>query len=519
MEGSRDRELDGIFEPGEYGYRDGLMPRTWHNECCSRRELRLRNHAGGQFVFNVCAGTGAGKTDLAGLIASSDLNLGRIRRVVVCVPTKVVQASTAETFRDKFDIHLALFDSRKHRNGVTSDNQGYVVTYGNLARQASRHARITGYEPTLVVFDEVHHLGDNASWGLAAQFAFARAPYVLAMSGSPIRPAGGGQIVWANYIPSKNLPGVLEYEADYVYTLGRAILDGYCREPDFRFSDDAVVEISYTDGRKAELVGFKEDVHADLASLRLNAAVNHKSAARKPFLSRALSEIRKAGRKAIIFLGSDAGDGTTPTEDATKHLPGQLVDLGYSPDEFMVITKDTPRSHDRIRQFRQSKTAWILITINMVSEGANVPELSAAIFLTNWTSDLSFIQRIGRALRFMGTGDHKDAWIYLFHHPSYRDVALRIKEQINAAVFERKRREREGVEPREFPCRPEARAISGGEITYTIWNGQKYPAPLYYDAVRIIESRNISKAYLTDVIESLAKEQCDGDGGQDRRHA
>ena len=39
----------------------------------------------------------------------------------------------------------------------------------------------------MVVFDEVHHLGENASWGAAASEAFSSAKARLHLSGTPFR--------------------------------------------------------------------------------------------------------------------------------------------------------------------------------------------------------------------------------------------------------------------------------------------------------------------------------------------
>lgn len=510
-------ELTGVFEDGEYGFRNGMLPRIWHNEFSRKREKSIGDHAGGQHVYNLYAGTGAGKTCAAGMVASDDLNLNRVRRVVVCVPTVAIAANTREVFREVFGIHLAKFDARSHRNGVTSDWQGYVATYPGIARQAARHRRIASYEPTLVIFDEVHHLGDGESWGDAAQLAFGSVPYVVTMTGSPLRPKNMGRIPFAVYVPTERAD-VLRYQADYPYTLGRAMIDGYCREPDFRFSDDAVVNVRPAGTDKEFPVRFDEPVSDFLAQLRLTAAVQYGSPTRRRLLECSLAEIRAAGRKCIIFLGGDTANTdavNTPTGDATILLPSELGALGIGRDEFMVITMADKKPHEKVKQFRQSRTAWILVTVNMVSEGVDIPELSAAIFLTTWVSDLSFIQRIGRALRFMGKGDHPDAWFYLFHHPSYHAIAKEIKREREAEAILRAKRQREqnGEGHGNARERTEAVAVSGGEITYAVWNGERYAAPVYAEALRYVESRGMSKAFLAEVIDHINKGRNDGNAG------
>lgn len=504
-------ELDWMFEDGEYGFRRGMSPRVWHGDFVTAREVSIAGHAGGRHVFNLFAGTGSGKTVAAAMAASNDLNSGRVRRVTVVVPSLVIAANTIEVFRDGFGIHLAAFDGRSHKDGVTSNWQGYVTTYAAVARAASRHRRISKLERTLVIFDEVHHLGEGESWGDAAQLAFSVCPYVLAMSGSPIRPRNGF-IPFARYVPTDR-PDVLRYAADFRYPLGRAIVEGYCREPDFRVCDDVTVRIKRPWSDVEEVVGFRDEVSDEDADRRLAAAVDFSSVARRTFLANSLSEIGAADRKTIIFLGGDTADSKTPTEDATELLPGQLSELGYASDEIVVVTQRDRNAHAKIQKFRRSPRAKILVTVNMVSEGADIPELSAAIFLTTWTSDLSFIQRVGRVLRYRGKGDHPDAWIYFFHHPRYAANAIDIREEIKAEAAILKKRQQETVpSPGGTPPRKtEAMAIGGGEITYAIWNGEKHPAHLFYPALKILSDKGISKAFLNDVIEHLKKERGRGD--------
>lgn len=517
-----DTELKGVFEDGEYGLRGGVVPRSWHIAARMSRESSIAklDRESGQHVFNLYAGTGAGKTILSGICGSMDMNSGRVRRIVVVGPSIPILERTREVYRECFGIHLAMFDGRKHKHGVTSDQQGYLVTYAGVATQPARHRRIATYEPTLVIFDEVHHLGEGESWGDAARLAFGAVPYVITMSGSPFRPKGLGTIPFARYVPTDR-DDILRYEADYSYSLGRSIIDGYCREPEFRFSNDTRVRISPAGSNREFEVSFQDKVSDAIAQLRLKAAVQYNSPSRRKFLASALSAIREAGRKVVIFLGGDTAESKTPTEDAMYLLPKELESLGIGLDEFMVVTERTPNAHSLIKEFRLSKRAWILITVNMVSEGVDAPELSAAIFLTTWTSDLSVIQRIGRALRFMGKGDHPDAWIYMFSHPSYEAIALNIKSEMKAeaAAREKAKRETGGETTDGPPQRTEAVAISGGEITHIVHNGERYPADLYQAAVARLRSLNLSMAYLDDTVKSMMRERDNGDGERDRQSA
>lgn len=512
-------ELANVFEPGEYGPRDGGM-RGWHTKARLERERSIAAHPGGQHTFNVYAGTGAGKTHWAGLCASVDLNLGRVRRVVVVVYTLPVLDRTREVFRKHFGVHLAEYDGRRHRHGVTSDQQGYILTYAALARKPKTHRKITSYEPTLVIFDEVHHLGDNESCGEAAKLAFGEAPYVVTMTGSPFRPNSTGTIAFANYDPVPDQPGILRYRACYSYPLGKAIAEGHCREPEFRFCDDAEVDITPAGSDRVVRVSFRDQLSDTLASLRLQGAVKYGAVSRTNFLRRAIEQCRAEGRKVIIFLGGDTVDGRTPTDDAHELLPGELNAMGVGSGEIAVITGRTKAPHLVMRKFQASETQWVMITVNRISEGADCPELSAAIFLTTWTSDLSFIQRLGRILRYRGPGDFATAVAYLFAHPSSVAAAEVIKAEFKAhqAVGEQRERREPQVGDGGPPAKPaQAIGISGGEITMVVRNGHRYRADLDARVQQMLKAQGLSMAYYHETYLTLAREA--SDVGTDRNDA
>ncbi|KUI36266.1 DEAD/DEAH box helicase family protein [Mycobacterium sp. GA-2829] len=67
---------------------------------------------------------------------------------------------------------------------------GAITTYQSLSAAPNMflaHVTDPGHR-TLVISDEVHHAGADASWGTPAQFAFAQgAAAILSLSGTPFR--------------------------------------------------------------------------------------------------------------------------------------------------------------------------------------------------------------------------------------------------------------------------------------------------------------------------------------------
>ena len=74
---------------------------------------------------------------------------------------------------------------------------------------------------TLVIFDEIHHLGDDLTWGDAIRKAFNGATFRLAISGTPFR-RDNNPIPFVKYESSTSV-------ADYVYGYSQAIYDKVCR--------------------------------------------------------------------------------------------------------------------------------------------------------------------------------------------------------------------------------------------------------------------------------------------------
>ncbi len=75
--------------------------------------------------------------------------------------------------------------------------------------------------PSLVILDEIHHAGDQATWGNALREAFEHARFRVGMSGTPFR-SDGTPIPFVHYDRG-------ESQADYAYDYTQALHDGVCR--------------------------------------------------------------------------------------------------------------------------------------------------------------------------------------------------------------------------------------------------------------------------------------------------
>jgi superfamily II DNA or RNA helicase len=185
----------------------------------------LEHHSGS---FLASATPAAGKTTFGLHIAHRMLAEGRVARVVVAAPTThICRQWAADAAR--YGIHLE--PNRPNGAGPEPrDLHGVAVTYATLAAGPQVHRRRAAELPTLLIADEPHHMGDDASWGRSTRSAFERARFRLLLSGTPFR-SDNTPIPWVAYDDD----GVSR--ADYAYGYTDALLERVCRPVTFHTYD------------------------------------------------------------------------------------------------------------------------------------------------------------------------------------------------------------------------------------------------------------------------------------------
>ncbi|MDQ1535608.1 MAG: hypothetical protein QOE58_1, partial [Actinomycetota bacterium] len=135
--------------------------------------------------FLAVATPGAGKTTYALRLATELFAMGLVSRVTVVAPTehlKTQWADAASRVGIRIDPH---FTNAAGRHGA--EFHGVAVTYAQVASKPLLHRARTKAAPTLVILDEIHHGGDNLSWGDAIREAFEPAAHRLGLTGTPFR--------------------------------------------------------------------------------------------------------------------------------------------------------------------------------------------------------------------------------------------------------------------------------------------------------------------------------------------
>ena len=179
----------------------------------------------------VVATPGAGKTRFAARVAHALLAGGAASRIVVVVPREHLKAQVARAMMGAGVVLDHKFTNAQR--SLASDVHGAVVTYQQvcaaprLYRQLCRDATAAG-GAVAVLLDEIHHAGDDATWGKALRDAFEPAAYRVSLSGTPFR-SDGTAIPFVRYEAGLSV-------ADFAYDYAAALEDGVCRALVFALS-------------------------------------------------------------------------------------------------------------------------------------------------------------------------------------------------------------------------------------------------------------------------------------------
>jgi len=359
--------------------------RGWQLEACGRYFASERRD------FLLVATPGAGKTACALTIAAELLGRHVIRAITVVTPTEHLKYQWAQAAH-----RAGIAVDPAYRNGqgrASADYTGIAVTYAQVAAHPALHRQRTEQRPTLVIFDEVHHVGDALSWGEAVREAFEPARRRLAMTGTPFR-SDTNPIPFVTYQPDAD--GGMRSASDYVYGYGPALGDGVVRP---------VIFLAYTGEMRwqtragDELTGaLGEPMTADLLAQAWRTALDPAGewiARVIDAADRRLTEVRKAMPDAGGLL--IAGD----HEDARAYAGLIRRVTGHRP---VVVLSDDKAAGKKIEAFAGSGDRW-MVAVRMVSEGVDIPRLAVGVYATSVGTALFFAQAVGRFVRARRRGE------------------------------------------------------------------------------------------------------------------
>ena len=363
----------------------------------------------GSFLLN--AAPGAGKTRPSIELARRLLASGAITRVAIVCPTSPLTRQWAQA-AGRLGLHLApdAPDLQPPR-----DFHGVAVTYARVASAPAAFAR-TCSPATLVVADEVHHLGDELAWGTGFEKAFASAGRRLLLSGTPFRSD-------ATPIPGVRYGADGVARPDYTYGYDDAVRDRICRPVEFIPFDGT---LQWRSGDDVIEAGFNDVLAGREASRRYRTAISVELENGLPKILREaherLERIRRSGGHR------DAG-GLVIAADSQHAAQVAKVLREVSGEAPTVVVHTDARAHAKLETFRQGNQRWI-VAVNMVSEGVDIPRLRVGVYATAAKTALIFRQIVGRFVRVVPGRPVERSWLYLPGDPVLQGHAADVEREL-----------------------------------------------------------------------------------------
>jgi superfamily II DNA or RNA helicase len=374
----------------------------------------LGRHDGEAFLAS--ATPAAGKTTFGLRVAYELLSSGRVQRVAILAPTAhIARQWAADAARYGIDLE----PNRPNAEGAEPpDRHGVAVTYQAVAAGPAPHRRACAQRRTLLIADEPHHMGEDASWGLTTMDAFARAELRLLLSGTPFR-SDNSPIPWVEY----DADGFSS--ADYTYTYTDALIDGVCRPITFVPYDGDMEWMSDGKRRRAD---FSVVLPRAEDARRLRTALDSGG----DWVRRVL---RDADARLAEIRAGDHPDAGGLVVAIDKHHAVELAARleAISGEPVMIVTSDEADASQRIARFAAGTQRWI-VSVLMVSEGVDIPRLRVGIYATTARTELFFRQVVGRFIRRSPAPRRQMSFLFLPSDITLKALAGRIEEERNHAI-------------------------------------------------------------------------------------
>jgi superfamily II DNA or RNA helicase len=368
-------------------------------------------------AFLASATPAAGKTTFGLHVAHRMLSEGRVARVAVVAPTTHICRQWAA---DAARYGIRLEPNRPNAAGPEPrDRHGVAVTYATVAAGAAVHRRRCAERPTLLIADEPHHMGEEATWGRSTVGAFERARFRLLLSGTPFR-SDNSPIPWVEY----GEDGISR--ADYSYGYTDALVDGVCRPVTFHTYGGDMEWVSDGRVRRAD---FGVVLPAVEAARRLRTALSPDG----DWIGHVLRDAHDTLSSLRAGTHPDAGGLVVAVDkEHAERLADRLARVvGERPD---VVTSDAPDASARIARFASGSAPW-LVSVLMVSEGVDVPRLRVGVYATTARTELFFRQVVGRFIRRTPAPKEQMSHLFLPSDPRLKQLAVEIEEERDHALL------------------------------------------------------------------------------------
>lgn len=387
-----------------------FTPRGWQIEATKKFYEEIKTNR----VFLLHAGVGSGKTLWASSIIKNFIDDGF--DVVIFSPKdaiKIEWANECKKFNIELDIRLVPQYSWKNSfNGVSLCYQVLKNNTNSLKEQITNK--------TIVVLDEHHHASDSGSWGIELENICENAGVILCLTGTPFR-SDNNKIPFVKYNEVKNndIDG-FEIWTDYSYSYSQSVLDRICCPTSFR-PINVIIK-----GESRILVGEEDKKY-------LNQLINASNG--NKFIDNAFNQanMELKGIRNTYYPEAKGLIIANTIEDA-KSIFANLQRQNIS---CSIITSDADSTTETIKDFRDNNKHWV-VTVQMVSEGVNIPQIRVILYLNNITTRTYFEQVMGRGVRnckvYQNAIDH--CYFYYPNFSLFNEVAETLEAGYKHFVFD-----------------------------------------------------------------------------------
>lgn len=435
-------------------------------------------------AFILHAFPGAGKSLAQCLVARTLIEQGYIDQVIFCVPSKLLREQMVD---DAAKVGLTLNGKRLDPTGF----MGIVTSYaqiGHLSRETGSMAnaellrKICGEKKTMVIADEMHHLGQGRNWGDAFELAFTQHSVVRLMtSGTPFR-SDNTHLPWCRY---KNRKIDLAPPHAYSYGYGLSSWNSKFSALGDRVVRDVVVhpwdgEINFTVNRYEGGVMTEErefthrlsdNIDAMYADVYEDSIDPDEDPVRLVDQRRLRKDITSKRRLAAIECGTLAHPhGTDYVRDQLIAANDQLSEIRrshpwagglivcntithadavakalkhWTGENAIVIHSESGAGARAIKDFRGNRTSartrWI-VSVGKISEGVDIKHLRVCVYLSAIQAPLRWTQILGRVLRVEDDLDWDLQTAHLYQYDdgiglAENDEGEMVPQSINIKMF------------------------------------------------------------------------------------
>lgn len=384
----------------------GFKPRAWAKAAYATYLKSSKE----SFLVDACPG--AGKTKFAVMLAYNEVARGAVDRVDVVGPSVHICRQWAQEMAS-WGLHLDPENDQE-----SSDCIGRVFTYQRLG-MSPQSLRTRSNPRRLIILDEIHHAGDQKTWGDALRLVFANADRRLLLSGTPFR-SDGSPIPFVGYTNGDH--GISM--SDFSYGYGDALRDGYCAPLYFPHHDG---DFHWERGGETYRFDLMTRLGQQLNADRLRTAF----APEGEFVRELL---REAHQHLLVVRGEHAeAGGIVFGRDVENVRALAEVLAAVSGTKPITVTNDDKDAGEKIRRFKDGASPW-LVSVKMVSEGVDIPRLRVGVYLSPVQTEMFFRQAAGRLVRLVQGQEDQAGYLYIPSLPRLVDYAAAMTDERRHAI-------------------------------------------------------------------------------------